>query len=252
MPASVAEVIAEVEAVGPGPDAQRLLTQLDTMVLTADERLTVVELWEPQQSWLAAQRNTAMVTFAGATPPPRADSGDYRADDWAVHQLVLAIGASEAFTRNRLHDARALAGTLAATGAALAAGWLSEYKARLIVKHTEHLDEEIARQVECYVLPKAATMKAPNLVACIGRQVINADPAAAERKHRQGRGNRRVVVERSEREPGLLLLEAALPPALMIALDARLDAKAKEFGQADRAARKKFTAAGPTDRRRRP
>ena len=56
-----------------------------------------------------------------------------------------------------------------------------------------------------------------------------------------------MVVERSEREPGLLLLEAALPPALMIALDARLDAKAKEFGQADRAARKKFTAAGLTD-----
>ena len=65
VPASVAEIIAEVEAVGPGPDAQRLLTQLDTMVLTADEQLTVVELWEPQQSWLAARRNTAMVTFAG-------------------------------------------------------------------------------------------------------------------------------------------------------------------------------------------
>ena len=158
-----------------------------------------------------------------------------------MHQLVLAIGASEAFTRNRLADARTLAGTLAATGAALAAGWLSEYKARLIVKHTEHLDDDVARTVEAYVLPKAATMKAPNLVACIGRQVLNADPAAAERKHRQGRGNRRVVVERSEREPGLLLLEAALPPALMIALDARLDAKAKEFGQADRAARKKPT-----------
>ena len=63
-----AEIIAEVEAAGPGPDAQRLLTELDTMTLTADERLTVVELWEPQQSWLAARRNTAMVDLRRGHP----------------------------------------------------------------------------------------------------------------------------------------------------------------------------------------
>src|SRR3954452_23964407 len=188
-PRTVAEVIAEIDAAGPGPEAQRLLAELACLALTADHKLTVVELWESQASWLAAQRNTATVAFAGLEPTVQQGGVGIRVDDWAVFELMLALGCSERFAQTRLYDARTLASTLVGTGAMLAAGLLSEYKAKLLIKHTQHLDPELARQVEATVLPKAAVVKTATLVRAIGRAVIAADPTAAQRRHAEGRAN---------------------------------------------------------------
>src|SRR3954454_12245887 len=170
-PRSVAEVIAEIDAAGPGPEAQRLLAELACLALTPDHKLTVVELWESQASWLAAQRNTATVAFAGLQPPVKPGLVGFRVDDWAVFELMLAWGCSERFAQSRLYDARTLASTLVGTGAMLAAGLLSEYKATLLIKHTQPLGPALAGQVEAEVLATAAGRSTAGLVRAIGRAV---------------------------------------------------------------------------------
>src|SRR5437763_2615594 len=53
VPLSVAETLVAVSLAGPGSEAIRLLDSLRGQLLTEDQRLTVVQLWQAQKSWLA-------------------------------------------------------------------------------------------------------------------------------------------------------------------------------------------------------
>jgi Domain of unknown function (DUF222) len=242
---SVAETLHEIQLSGPGPDAQRLLTALAGRELSADQWLSVVTLWEPQAAWLAGQQNTALVGFAGAQPPPGTDDrADYKADDWAVLELSCALGSTVAFAGERVATARVLATSLVRTGDLLRAGRLSAYKAWLLVDRLGELDPQVARDVEARVLPHAADDLPATLKRRLRRAIIKADPQTAERKHREGREARRAYVETEEREPGLLGVQAYLPPGQAIAVGRRLARKAAEFALDDRAER---DAAGASD-----
>jgi hypothetical protein len=69
-PLSVAETLTAVSLVGPGAEAIRLLTSLHGQVLTPEQRLAVVECWQPQLAWVTGAEQTAIVDLVGPAPDP--------------------------------------------------------------------------------------------------------------------------------------------------------------------------------------
>jgi hypothetical protein len=176
---------------------------------TQDEWLTCVQLWEAQEAWLAGQKNLALVGFAGPEPVRR--SG-FRDDEALVHELGPAWGSTVDVAGSRIATARLLSGALAATGDLLRAGLLSPYKAWLVTDRLGDLDPDLAHQVKARILPGAATAFPKDLSRRLRRAVVRADQVRAAKRHREGRKDRTVFVESEGRLPGLLGLQAYLPP----------------------------------------
>ena len=230
---TVEETLLEVSLAGPGPDAQRLLASLAGRDLSQDDALSAVQLWESQEAWLVGCKHLALVAFAGAEPVTR---DGFRDDEALVHELGPAWGSTTEFAGSQLRLARLLSGMLTATGDGLRAGTLSPFKARMIADTLGDLSAEVAQAVEAWVLPKAAGAFPRNLARRLHRAVVRADPHAAEKKHREGREDRTAYVDTQERLPGLLGLQAYLPPGIAVAVDQRLEQKATEWAAVERAA----------------
>src|SRR5438105_13791718 len=64
-PLSVEETLLAVSLVGPGAEAIRLLTSLRGQALTGEQRLHVVECWQPQLAWITGAEQTAIVDLVG-------------------------------------------------------------------------------------------------------------------------------------------------------------------------------------------
>ncbi|MDX6257040.1 MAG: hypothetical protein QOJ11_3374, partial [Frankiales bacterium] len=59
-PLSVPETLLAIGAAGPGPEAARLLVSLRGQPLTDEQKLTVVQLWQPQLAWTTAAEQAAL------------------------------------------------------------------------------------------------------------------------------------------------------------------------------------------------
>ena len=73
------------------------------------------------------------------------------------------------------------------TSAALAAGRLHHYTARLVVDTLRPLGDEAAARVEAAVLPRYAGRSFTDLSRALRRAVLAVDPDAAEKRRRRGR-----------------------------------------------------------------
>src|SRR3954454_11160916 len=60
-PLSVSETLLAASVVGPGAEAIRLLTSLRPRSLTEDQRLSVLQLWQPQLAWVSGAEQTALL-----------------------------------------------------------------------------------------------------------------------------------------------------------------------------------------------
>ena len=81
---------------------------------------------------------------------------------------------------------------LAATLAALSAGTIDLYRARLIAEATGPLDDDTARAVESAVLPKAGGQTSGQLRVALRRAVIAADPEGAEQRRKEAQRHAKV------------------------------------------------------------
>ena len=81
---------------------------------------------------------------------------------------------------------------LAATLAALSAGTIDLYRARLIAEATGPLDDDTARAVESAVLPKAGGQTSGQLRVALRRAVIAADPEGAEQRRKDAQRHAKV------------------------------------------------------------
>ena len=230
---SVQELLLEASVARPGRELLRLLMMLAERELSRDDALTVVQLWEVQEAWLVGQKQLALLAIAGQIPTQAAG---FRDDEETVHELAPAWGSTIDHAGRKIAEARLLSGTLTATGDLLRAGLLSPYRAWLICDRLGDLPAELARQVEARILPTAPEAKLKDLTRRIRRAIVRADPARAEKAHREGRKDRCVWVDTEQRTPGLLGLHADLPPTLAIAIDQRLNHKADEWAAHERAA----------------
>ena len=81
---------------------------------------------------------------------------------------------------------------LPATLAALSAGIIDLYRARLIAEATGPLDDDLARAVESKVLPRAGAQTSGQLRVALRRAVIAADPEGAEQRRKDAERHAKV------------------------------------------------------------
>jgi hypothetical protein len=239
---SVEETLARVAACPPGPQAIEWLVSLDGRSLSPEQALAVAGAWERQSRWVATRQQASWLGFVGPVAPgPLGPDGpseaELRQESSNLLELSLTLDYGVDFTKDKVDQARLLAGTLRATRDRLAAGDLSEYRARRIAEELRHLDPVTAQKIEAKVLDSADKVRLPNLIRRLRKLVLLAQGPAAAEAHREGVADRRVVVDSEAGEIGLLGLHAYLPPEQTIAIREKLETKAKELARADRAAR---------------
>src|SRR5260221_6221152 len=144
----------------------------------------------------------------------------------ASGQVSLALAMSPDGASGWTDLAVTLTWRLSATGAALAAGEIELYRARMIARVTGPLSDAAARQVEAAVPGRAGWLTLGQLHAALRRAVIKADPEGAERRRRRAERNAAVVLY-PEDEGTATLAGYALPGVQAAAAMARITALAK-------------------------
>jgi hypothetical protein len=225
-PMTVAETLLAASMAGAGPEAIRLLTTLRGQTLTEEQRLTVIELWQPQVGWLTGAEQTAIVDLVGPEPDPT-DRKAVLADEFAPHELAAALHATPGHATARIAAARLLHSALKATGDRLRAGSLDPYRVWLITDTLTSLGSHptgvaAARQVEAEILGRAASMTGGQLRKALRKGCRAVDPDWGARMFAKARKTRRVGFD-FRGQDGLVTLYAALPPVEALAVKDRLE-----------------------------
>ncbi|MDQ6650085.1 MAG: HNH endonuclease [Actinomycetota bacterium] len=228
-----ARALATAIAVGPGPAAITLLSQVDPAALDDVDRVAHLQAWERSARWVAARQANAVVAVAGERPADR--------DDFAREHVRLALLGSGGSSRADVDTARALAGPLAAVGAALDRGELSYDHARVLERETRLLDPVTAAAVSEQVLaralrpgPAGATVlraTPAELRRAVRRAVVRVDPLGAELAAERA-GAARQVARRMEPDGQASLYLSGPAPDIAI-IWAALEARAATADAAD-------------------
>jgi hypothetical protein len=161
-----------------------LLATVDTTVLSTEQHLSMVELWEESARWIAAQQQVSLAALQ-STPL----HGDER---WSAWEVAAALRICEGTAAERLWTATMLVGRLPATLAALRAGQVTYWQAHLLAESVAGLSVADTAVVEAQVLARAPELTGAETRRLIDKAVMAVDPAAAERRHEQRRAERRV------------------------------------------------------------
>ncbi len=196
------------------------LTGIDPVTLDESDRLVLVEVWDKQQAWVAAQTLTPMVAFAGRAP---IDSDDFVRED-----LRAALHLSRPAAQTRIDVARLLSSTLTATAAALAAGQIGYPQASVLVQAVIGAAPSVAAAVEQAVLDRAPASTVGEFGRLVDKAVLAADPQTAHEQHTAAAATRRVVIYPGP--AGMATIRADLPAVdahtIWLALDTLAHAKA--------------------------
>ncbi|MDX6223219.1 MAG: hypothetical protein QOD91_2273, partial [Frankiales bacterium] len=190
-PLSVPETLLAIDAVGPGPEAARLLQSLRGRALTDGEKLTVVQLWQPQLAWSIAAEQAALLDLVGPAPDPQ-DAQAVLADGFAPLELAAALHVTARHAGDRIAQVRLMASTFAATQRELAAGRLDSYRVWLMLQVLTTLPPQLAQQVEAEILPTAAALTGARLRTALRDAARKADPDWGVRMFAKARKSRRV------------------------------------------------------------
>jgi hypothetical protein len=245
-------------AMEPGAEVVGQLASIDVSGLGPDGAITYLQVVERVEGWLAAQRNAGLV--AAAAPEPRIEQftvlvpgsdqeREVRIADAAREEIAAALRWSPATAAARIDTARLLAGPLAATGAALAAGLVSGAHVAVMVEHARRLPAHLQgttleREVfagacavfQDRVLPTAARATVARTRAQANRVVLAIDAAGVQRRRRQALAARDVYV--ADQLDGVSVLIARMATEQAHAVLATLDAtahaaKTRGHGDAD-------------------
>src|SRR4051794_35890078 len=91
--------------------------------LSEGQRLTVVQLWQPQLAWVTGAEQAAVYAFTGPTPDPH-DPVAVLSDSFTGCELGPALGCSPKQAQHKIDYARVLHQRFPATAAELQAGRL--------------------------------------------------------------------------------------------------------------------------------
>ncbi|WP_083427461.1 HNH endonuclease signature motif containing protein [Geodermatophilus obscurus] len=140
-------------------------------------------------------------------------------------ELALVLNCGRVAAAKLAHRAWTFRESLPGTWAALAAGDLDEYRARILVEVLEYADPGLARRVEARLLPEAVQLTAGRLRKRALELLLQLDPDAAERRREQAQRHADVRLEPSPDE-GMARLTADLPAEVAAACHAVIDALA--------------------------
>jgi hypothetical protein len=220
-PMSVAETLHAIRAAGPGPEATRLLHSLHRQALTGDQRLAVVELWQPQLGWTVGAEQAALLDLVGPEPD-LADPATPPSAEFVSLELAAALNATPGHAAGRIRQARLMSTTFAATGRALAAGLLDPYRVWLITQTLTTVTADVAQAIEAEILPRAATLTGHQLRKALREAARKADPDWGVRMFAKARKSRRVGFDHRGTD-GLVTMYAYLPAVEAVAMEQHLD-----------------------------
>ncbi|TDD93968.1 DUF222 domain-containing protein, partial [Jiangella asiatica] len=214
------------------------LAEVDPAELPTHDVVLVARAWERLKAHAEAQQVRVFAELAArpeyhrcSYPDTAAGTHEHRAVQGAGSEISLALAWSPGRATHRVAAAVELVDDLPATLAALAAGRIDGDKARLIAERTRCLpDLATRRAVEATVLPTAERKTRTALDALLRREVITADPTAAEQRRQSAADRRRV--ERPEpaspgAEDGMAQLFLYGPAEDLTALWTAIDAAAR-------------------------
>jgi hypothetical protein len=172
-------VAAEAAVDGGGPD--------DSLTGTADHELVgLVCAWDRLEAHMAACKLVAIAEVFRRNPEdgfePEPGQMPAVVHEFTRDQLALALGESRAAADWLLTVAWHLATRLAGTLEALADGVITRGKAELIVRLTQHLDDDEAGAAEAKVLGRAGRLTPGGLRSAVARAVMEVAPDKARQR----------------------------------------------------------------------
>ena len=221
----------------PGPALAACLSGADPAALSEWDLPGVASAFRRLAAWAQAGELAAVAEMASRTA---ARDDHVRVErDGRPERVTPAAGSTVGLELVMSHPA-AMAWTglgvtlrwrLAATLAALSAGTIDLYRARLIAEATSPLDDDTARAVESVVLPKAGGQTSGQLRVALRRAVIAADPEGAEQRRRDAQRHAKVSLY-PDPEGTATLAATRLPGVHAAAGMARLTAIARAMKSA--------------------
>jgi hypothetical protein len=144
-------------------------------------------------------------------------------------ELALILNCSRAQATQLWERATTLRRRLPATWAALADGWLDWPRARAIAAElgwpARESPDDVVAGVEAVVLPRATGLSITRLWALVRRELIKADPAAADRRRKQAQGDADVTVRGVGNGLGEMRAVMPMPEATEIRAEANAQAR---------------------------
>jgi Domain of unknown function (DUF222) len=194
--------------------------------VTDDELIGVLRAWRRVASWAAASELAAVAELARRRPadgsPPAATGWlPVNVSEFVPDEVAAALTLTGRAAQDEVDLALDLAGPLAATGLALAAGRIDLAKAKIIAAGVATLTAAHAAAVQAAVLPDAPDLTIGQLRRAIARAVLTADPGAAARQREQDLQHARVDCW-PDPAGTASLAGYHLPAAAVLAADARL------------------------------
>ena len=221
----------------PGPALAACLSGADPAALSEWDLPGVAAAFRRLAAWAQAGELAAVAEIASRTaarddhvrvgPDGRPDQVTPAAGSEVGLELVMSHPAAMAWTGLGV----TLRWRLAATWAALSAGTIDLYRARLIAEATSPLDDDTAREVESAVLPKAGGQTSGQLRVALRRAVIAADPEGAEQRRQDAQRHAKVSLY-PDPEGTATLAATRLPGVHAAAGMARLTAIARAMKSA--------------------
>ncbi len=225
----------------PGPALAAWISGTDVRELSEWDLPGVASAFRRLAAWAQAQELAAVAEMASRTAARddhvrvdtdgRPDQVTPAAASTVGLELVLAHPAAMAWTSLGV----TLRWKLPATWAALNAGHIDLYRARLIAEATSPLDDDTARAVESSVLPRAGQQTSGQLRAALRRAVIAADPEGAEQRRKDAQRHAKVSLYSDPADGTATLAGTCLPAVHAAAAMARLTAIARAMKSAGQA-----------------
>ena len=198
--------------------------------LADDELVGVLTAWRRLASWATAGELAAVAELTGRR---REQAGDGASPDlvrFLPDELATALTLTLR-SANRLLDVATGLARLPRTRDALARGCIDYPKALVIIDELTGLDDAQAAAIEAAIIDAAAGQTTGQLRAALRRAVLQADPAAADRRRKKAERDARVEVW-TESSGTAALAGRDLPPADVLAADKRVDALARSLREA--------------------
>src|SRR5215469_8550369 len=191
--------------------------------LTDSEQIGVLCGWQRQAAWAQAGLAAAALAVARRRDAQAAASGNPHLSEHVPDELAAAL-ALTTLSAGRLLTVAAGLGRLPEVAAALSSGQIDWPKACIFTDELSVLDDDTAREIAAGLLA-AGRLTTAQLRSRLRRAILAADPAAADRRKKEGRKDTRVEVW-DEPSGNNALAGRELAPADAIAADARLTADA--------------------------
>lgn len=188
----------------PGPYLAAILSAIDLSRLSGSDAVTVLRARQRLASHDQAGIYQAMVEVSHRVDPDTTDRSAI-VEEYAPEEIGAALTMTRRAANHSLGVALDLYMRLPQVGAALHAGTIDDRRAKVISRHTEHLEAEAAVEVVGRVLQDAARLTTGQLAARLRRMCIEADPEEASRRYEQSLSERRVVAEENPEGTAALL-----------------------------------------------